>query len=114
VLLESLQIDADDFTEGTGWAIKPEGLCKGDVCVPAPGAQLASGEVDVPAVAERLRMPLVHDEARHLWALGPASGGRALTSAEAADPELIDFDGNPFKLSSLHGRKVLLVAWASW
>ena len=25
-----------------------------------------------------------------------------------------DKDGNPFKLSSLLGQKVLLVAWASW
>jgi cytochrome oxidase Cu insertion factor (SCO1/SenC/PrrC family) len=32
----------------------------------------------------------------------------------AADPELIDRDGNPFRLSSLHGRKVLLVAWSSY
>jgi cytochrome oxidase Cu insertion factor (SCO1/SenC/PrrC family) len=32
----------------------------------------------------------------------------------AADPELIDRDGNPFRLSSLRGRKVLLVAWSSY
>jgi hypothetical protein len=49
-----------------------------------------------------------------LWALGPPAGGTALASAVAADPELMDRDGNPFRLSSLHGRKVLLVAWASW
>ena len=40
--------------------------------------------------------------------------GRTLSTATAADPELIDRDGNPFRLSSLHGRKVLLVAWASY
>jgi peroxiredoxin len=37
-----------------------------------------------------------------------------LTSAVAPELELPDRDGNLFKLSSLHGRKVLLVAWASW
>jgi peroxiredoxin len=37
-----------------------------------------------------------------------------LTTAVAPDLELPDKDGNPFKLSSLHGRKVLLIAWASW
>jgi hypothetical protein len=26
----------------------------------------------------------------------------------------MDRDGKPFRLSSMHGRKVLLVAWASW
>ena len=39
---------------------------------------------------------------------------RFLTTAVAPDLELPDFDGNPFRLSSLRGQKVLLVAWASW
>ena len=49
-----------------------------------------------------------------LVALGPASGGRALTTAVVPDLPFTDADGNPFSLTSLHGRKVLLVAWASW
>ena len=50
-----------------------------------------------------------------LWALGPATAtGRALEHRGRRRPELIDRDGNPFRLSSLHGRKVLLVAWASY
>jgi len=114
VILESLVVDAGAFATRTGWVAKPEGLCQADVCVPAPGADRGDGTLDVEVVADRLRMPLVHDEAYGVWALGPASGGRALASAEAADPELITADGNPFKLSTLHGRKVLLVAWASW
>jgi hypothetical protein len=114
VLLDSLAVDADDFARRTGWQAKPEGLCKGDVCVPAPGVEQSDGTLDVRLLADRLRMPLVHDADHNLWALGPESGGPALTSAMAADPELIDSSGNPFKLSALHGRKVLLVAWASW
>ena len=39
---------------------------------------------------------------------------RALSTAVAPELELPDVDGNPFKLSAFHGRKVLLVAWASW
>ena len=114
MLLDSLDVDAAAFAERTGWMAKPEGLCQGDMCVPAPGADRGDGTVDVEPAAERLRMPLVHDDEHGLWALGPESGGRALTTATAADPELIDRDGNPFRLSSLHGRKVLLVAWASY
>ena len=114
MLLETLVVDAAGFAQRTGWQAKPEGLCKGDVCVPAPGVDRGDGTLDVGVVADRLRMPLVHDESHGIWALGPEAGGQALTSAVAADPELIDADGNPFRLSAFHGRKVLLVAWASW
>jgi hypothetical protein len=114
VILRELVTDRASFAQHTGWDPKPQGLCRGEVCVPAPGALREDGRVDVAVAAERLRMPLVHDEARGLWALGPSAAGRALASAEAADPVLEDRDGNPFRLSALHGRKVLLVAWASW
>jgi hypothetical protein len=30
------------------------------------------------------------------------------------DLTLPDVQGNPFSLRSLHGKKVLLIAWASW
>ena len=33
------------------------------------------GRLEVSLVAERLRMPVVHDEEHGLWALGPAAGG---------------------------------------
>lgn len=63
----------------------------------------------------RLGAPLLHDEQNGLWALGPATvSGRSLATAHAPEVELPDVDGDPFRLSSLRGRKVLLVAWASW
>jgi len=114
MLLESLTVDPADFAARTGWEVKPEGLCKGEICVPAPDAIRPDGLLDVDVVAERLRMPLVHDAAHGLFALGPESGGRALTTAVVPDITLPDRNGNPFSLASLHGRKVLLVAWASW
>jgi hypothetical protein len=49
-----------------------------------------------------------------LWALGPASGGKALTTAVSPDPVLKDRNGDSFLLSSLRGRRVIMVAWASW
>lgn len=108
-------VDAGEFAAGTGWEPKPEGLCRGEVCVPAPGALRDDGTLDVPAAAGRLGMPLVHDETHGVWALGPGtSTGHVLSTATAPDPELIDRDGNPFRLSSLHGRRVLLVAWSSY
>lgn len=116
MILDTLTgLAAADIADRTGWAAKPEGLCRGEVCVPAPGSLRDDGTVDVEVMAGRLGMPLVHDESHGVWALGPATAtGRALSTATAADPELIDRGGNPFRLSSLHGRKVLLVAWASY
>jgi len=116
VILDRLDVTSDEFEAGSGWALKPQGACLGDVCVPLPPeARLDGDRVDATVVADRLRMPVVHDEAHSLWSLGPASvTGRALATAEVPDLTLPDLDGNPFHLSLLHGRKVLLVAWASW
>jgi len=110
VILNSLDVTPAQFAAGTGWEIKPEGACKAEVCVP-----LDRSGFDVVRTAERLRMALVHDEDAGLWALGPESlGDRALLSAEALELVLGDLDGNPFRLSSLRGQKVLLVAWAPY
>lgn len=107
----SAPVDGAAFEQRTGWALKPEGACKGDACVPLPS-------LDAATVAERLGMPVVGDEERGLWALGPSvgvAGGRALATAELPDvvlPSVVT--GEPFALRSLRGQKVLLVAWASW
>ncbi len=108
-------IDPAAFADRTGWAAKPQGLCRGEVCVPAPGSLRDDGTIDVEVAAARLGMPLVHDAEHDVWSVGPATAtGRALSTAVAADPQLIARDGSPFRLSSLHGRKVLLVAWSSY
>jgi hypothetical protein len=119
VLLNDLVVDAGEFAARTGWTIKPEGACKGEVCVPLPDdvrAADGSGRIDVAALAGRLGMPLVQHEGTDLWALGPetAPTGRALTTAVAPELTLPDANGMPFSLSSLRGQKVVMVAWASW
>lgn len=114
MIVETPTVDPDHFEQRTGWASKPEGLCKGSMCVPAPEAIAADGTLDVATLAARLDMPLVRDEATGVAALGPESPGHSLTTAVAPELTLPDQHGNPFSLSSLHGRKVLLVAWASW
>ncbi len=113
MILDDLNISRETFESQTGWDIKPEGACKGDICIPldpAPG-----DTVHVPEVARQMGLPLVGEEAVGLWALGPESiGGRALTTAEAPDLELPDLEGRPFELSSLRGQKVLIYAWAPY
>lgn len=115
MIVDSLTMDAKSFAHETGWEAKPQGMCKGPECVLLPaGARTDDGTLHVDVVAERLRMPLVEDTEAGVWAVGPQGGGQALESAIAPDLTLPDANGNPFSLSSLHGRKVLLVAWASW
>jgi hypothetical protein len=71
--------------------------------------------IDVAIAAQKLGMPLVQDVDHGVWALGSATlSGKSLSTAVAADPELKTFDGTPFKLSSLRGKKVVLVAWSSY
>jgi hypothetical protein len=111
VLLDRLDISEAEFADQTGWEMKPEGACQGEVCVPLASA----GPFDVLGVAERLCMAVVEDEEAGWWAFGPGSlGGRALLSAEAPDLVLPDLDGEMFRLSSLRGQKVMLVSWAPY
>lgn len=112
MITRTLNVDPTDLEHHTGWAIKPEGACKDDRCVPLPDN--TGEQVDLRTFAERLGMPLVHDEANDLWCLGPESGGRALSSVQVPGITLPGLNGEPFHLSSLRGKKVLLVAWASW
>jgi hypothetical protein len=84
------------------------------MCVPLGGIDTSHDHVDVHALAGRLGMPVVRDDATGVAALGPESMGRALHTAEAPDITLPDRNGNDFTLSSLRGQKVLLLAWASW
>jgi hypothetical protein len=116
MILDRLDLVPGEFERITGWAIKPEGACRDDVCVPLPPLTAdADGRVDVTVVADRLGMPIAHDDVHGLWALGPRSGERrVLASARMPDLVLQDFDGDAFDVASVRGRKVVLIAWASW
>jgi len=116
VTLDRLDLTADEFEQVTGWEIKPEGACRAEVCVPLPPLETdAEGRIDVSVVAERLGIPIAHDDAHGLWALGPRSGDRrVLENTCMPDLVLADFDGGAFDVASMRGRRVVLLAWASW
>ena len=110
-------IPAAALEETLGWDLQPEGLCRGVVCVPVDQSALVRDEgLDLGVLAGALQRPLVTDEKHAVAALGAShhDRGDALNSLQAPDFTLPDLDGNLHSLSDQRGKKVLLVAYASW
>jgi AhpC/TSA family len=111
-------IGAEDIARTTGWTLKPEGLCRDAMCVPVRDAQLATtgGRIDLERFATALQRPLALDVAESSAFLGAsaAARGEQRRGMQAPDFTLPDLDGRMHSLSEHHGKKVLLLAYASW
>ena len=101
-----------------GWELHPEGLCREGLCIPVPAdaALEVGGHVDLAALARVVDRPLAIDADERAAYLGVSAGERALTlrSLVAPDFTLPDLAGRPHRLSDHRGKKILLVAYASW
>jgi hypothetical protein len=114
---ERVLVGAAGLEAATGWEYKPEGLCRGPVCVPVHDRDFAEdGNVDLVAFARILRRPLALSVGERVAALGAPVADRheQLGGLEAPEFALPDLDGQIHRLSELRGRKVLLAAYASW
>lgn len=117
---DNLWVSAAELTAATGWSLKPEGFCKGEICVAATSANTApliqDNRINVSGFWRHLGHPVVHDDTSTVWALGASARDRAsaLQSTEAPDFSLPDLSGQMTSLTELHGKKVLLATWASW
>ena len=117
---EALWVSARDALQATGWAAKPEGLCKGEVCVPLPAGRerelVAGSRINVAGLWRHLGRPVVRSDRGHAWVLSESARERkaALASLEAPDFALPDPSGRMHRLSDYRGKKVFLVTWASW
>jgi hypothetical protein len=111
MLFNRPRVSVQEFEKKSGWHLRPEGLCHDDVCVPFPHS---TGELELAAVAHAFGSPLVEDVDAGVWSLGLPVAAHAIACARAPDLMLPDVDGNVFHLESLRGKKVLLLAWASW
>ena len=115
-----LWLDATEFASITGWTLKPEGFCRGDVCVPIPHTRarefVDGSAVDAAAVWTRMGNAIAHDAARTVWVLGSNASerGSTLRSLDAPAFSLPDLDGQMHALADHRGKKVFLVTWASW
>ena len=117
---DELWVKTPVLEESTGWALKTQGLCKGEVCIPIHEKQrdqFSEGdEVNVSALWKYLERPLIKDKRASAWVLGEAADERTrqLESLEAPDFALPDIHGNLHRLSDYRGKKIFLTTWATW
>jgi hypothetical protein len=118
-----LWITTVDLKRATGFALKPQGVCRDELCFPLPKSreqefvQKSSGKTwfDLMAFARLVHQPVAHDEALATWYFGLRSDQRqGLSSLRAPDFTLPDLNGKTHSLSDFRGKKVLLLTWASW
>ena len=104
--------------DALGWTRKPEGLCQGDVCIPIGHRPelVTEQRVDLEGLAEVLGCPLAIDRDEAVASFGSAAGAHGAQLAEGLAPDftLPDLSGKEYSLSAFKGKKVLLIAYASW
>jgi len=115
---DSVRLSPEALAEHLGWTLGPEGLCQGSVCIPVRerDALIDDTGVDLAGFAGLLQRPLALDVGERAAALGISSleRRRSLTSLEAPDFTLPDLEGRLHSLSDHRGKKILLIAYASW
>ncbi len=118
-----LWITTADLKQATQFELKPQGVCRNELCFPLPKSQEAhfvqknGGKTwfNLVAFAGLVHQPIAHDEALSTWYFGLRSDQiESLSSLKAPDFRLPDRSGKTHSLSDFRGKKVLLVTWASW
>jgi hypothetical protein len=101
-----------------GWTVKPEGLCRAEVCVPwgANGAPAAGAAIDLVATASRLGHATLVDAEAAVVVVGVSAERRrgAVDALELPEFTLPDLDGTAHSSHEWSRRKRLLVAFSSW
>jgi hypothetical protein len=123
-----LWITTADLKRATRFELKPQGVCRDELCFPLPKARhdafiqkdtIQPGPgltwFNMTAFADLVHQPVAHDAVLSTWYFGLRSDQRQqLTSLQAPDFTLPDLQGKPHRLSDFRGKKILLVTWASW
>ena len=136
-----LWLTTADLTHATGFAVKPQGVCRDELCFPLPQARMQEflrpdaaaqreaksvaksdakhdvidGWFNLTAFAALVHQPVAHDDGLSMWYFGLRSDQQQrLASLRAPDFTLPDMAGKMHSLSDFRGKKVFLVTWASW
>ena len=113
-----VRLSPDVVQRSLGWRLEAAGLCRGDTCVPVRPEHglLRDDGLDLRVLASLLERPLARDVDARMACLGASAAdrGHRLRSLDAPEFTLPDLGGHPHSLAEHRGRKVLLLAWASW
>src|SRR5215469_3505687 len=91
-----LWILPEELEKLSGWIVKPEGVCKGSVCVPIPPGRESEfvregGTFNLAALSQLLGETVVHSDDLRVWVVQePHSNLRRIQSLEAPDFALPD------------------------
>ena len=114
----AVRLTPDAVRTALGWELKEQGLCRDSTCIPLPPSLAAGANegIDIAVLARLLGRPLALDvdEGAACLGIGAQERARVLASLEAPDFTLPDLAGGEHSLHQQRGKKVLLVAWASW
>ena len=121
---KDLWVTTKDLARATRFLIKPQGICRDELCFPLPKARRADfiarkGPVtwfNLSEFARLIKQPFAADEKNGVWYFGPraAEQNGFLASLEAPNFTLPDMNGKLHSLADFRGKKVLLITWASW
>jgi len=115
---DRLLLDAAAVKDGLGWEIHDGLLCNDSMCIPLDDerAVVRDGAIDLDGLAAAMDRALAVDLDERAAFLGGSARERAqaLGSQSAPDFSLPDLSGRIHSLAEHRGKKVLLVAWASW
>jgi len=119
-----LWITTVDLTRATRFVIKPQGVCRDELCFPLPKNRKAEFVLKKGATtwfnlsefAKLINQPVITDQKNGVWYFGAraAEQNGGLASFAAPNFTLPDLNGKLHSLSDFRGKKVLLVTWASW
>jgi len=115
---DAIHLSPAALEQALGWELKPQGLCRGETCVPVRdrAALVHQDGIDLGTLARLLDRPLAAEAAEGVAVLGAAASDRAqrLAAMDAPDFTLPDLQGRLHSLRDQRGKKTLLIAWASW
>ena len=123
-----LWITTADLTRATRFEVKPQGVCRDELCFPLPktrqqeflrknGDDKDAGKTwfNLTAFAALVHQSVAHDVGQSMWYFGLRSDQhQRLASLRAPDFTLPDINGKMHSLSDFRGKKVFLITWASW